>query len=78
MDEDHYVTMLEETVRDWFQREYPDDPGLAKRASRVPARPFPAGASLGEACRAAHAYVTLHRTGDSAAPETEGLGESTR
>lgn len=63
-DESRYAKEVEESVRGWVQDEHPDHPALAQRAGHLAAGLFAEGASLGEACRAAYAYVAHHLRSD--------------
>ncbi len=60
MKDDRYLAELEASVCAWALHEHPDDPDLATRTGRVAVAAFRHGASLGETCRAAYAYLEAH------------------
>lgn len=57
MDLGRQTSLLETVVRDWVEREHPDEPGLAGRAALAAAHSFEAGAGVGDACEAANDVV---------------------
>ena len=57
MDLNGHAELLERAVRDWVEQELPGETGLAGRAGLVAGDAYARGATVGEACREAHALV---------------------
>ncbi len=51
------VVALAESVRDWTEQSFPDEPRLAPMAVSVAVSSYVAGASVAEACEQARALV---------------------
>lgn len=53
----HDETLLARVVRDWVERELPDEHGLAERAASSAATAYHEGATVADACAAAQSFV---------------------